>query len=51
MTELETAVVVFLCLLAATALRHELRLVTRNANDFKYPDLPVINPWSDSVKI
>ena len=32
-------------LLAATALHHELRLVTRNAKDFEYPDLQVINPW------
>jgi len=32
-------------LLAATALRYELRLVTRNADDFKYPGLAVINPW------
>lgn len=33
-------------LLAATALHHELRLVTRNAVDFVYPGLEVINPWS-----
>lgn len=33
-------------LLAATALQYELRLVTRNANDFRYPGLQVINPWS-----
>lgn len=33
-------------LLAATALRHELRLVTRNAGDFSYPGLDVISPWS-----
>jgi len=32
-------------LLAATALHHELRLVTRNANDFDYPGLEVINPF------
>jgi predicted nucleic acid-binding protein len=32
-------------LLAATALHHELRLVTRNAGDFDYPGLEVINPW------
>ena len=32
-------------LLAATALRHELRLVTRNATDFEYPGLEVINPY------
>ena len=32
-------------LLAATALHHELRLVTRNAGDFDYPGLQVINPF------
>ncbi len=32
-------------LLAATALQHELRLVTRNAKDFDYPGLDVINPF------
>lgn len=37
-------------LLAATALHHELRLVTRNANDFRYPGLDVIDPWNGSSK-
>jgi len=32
-------------LLAATALHYELRLVTRNAGDFNYPGLQVINPF------
>lgn len=32
-------------LLAATALRHELRLVTRNTKDFNMQGLDVINPW------
>jgi predicted nucleic acid-binding protein len=32
-------------LLAATALHHELRLVTRTQKDFDYPGLEVINPW------
>jgi len=32
-------------LLAATALHHELRMVTRNAKDFAYAGLEVINPW------
>lgn len=32
-------------LLAATALHHELRLVTRNAKDFDYPGIEVINPF------
>jgi predicted nucleic acid-binding protein len=34
-------------LLAATALHYELRLVTRNAKDFDYPGLEVINPWQN----
>lgn len=32
-------------LLAATALHHELRLVTRNLADFSYAGLEVIDPW------
>lgn len=32
-------------LLAATALHHDLRMVTRNAQDFAFPGLEVINPW------
>lgn len=32
-------------LLAATALHHKLRLVTRNSKDFNYPSLVLINPW------
>jgi len=32
-------------LLAATALHYELRMVTRNAKDFKFPSLDIINPW------
>jgi len=32
-------------LLVATALHHELRLVTRKQKDFNYPGLEVINPW------
>jgi predicted nucleic acid-binding protein len=33
-------------LLAATALHHDLRLVTRNEKDFaKFPGLAVVNPW------
>ncbi|MGD7034067.1 type II toxin-antitoxin system VapC family toxin [Methylotuvimicrobium buryatense] len=34
-------------LIAATALRHGLKLVTRNVRDFSYPELDVINPWRD----
>ncbi len=33
-------------LLAATALHHELRLVSRNEKDFDYPGLEVVNPWA-----
>lgn len=32
-------------LLAATALQHGLRLVTRNVRDFAFPGLEIINPW------
>jgi hypothetical protein len=32
-------------LIAATALHHELRLVTRNAADFTFPGLEVVDPW------
>jgi hypothetical protein len=32
-------------LLAATALQHDLRLVTRNVADFAFLGLEVVNPW------
>lgn len=32
-------------LLAATALQHDLRLVTRNTKDFNVPMLDLVNPW------
>lgn len=32
-------------LIAATALTHNLKLVTRNVSDFAVPGLEVINPW------
>lgn len=38
------------CLLAATALHYELRLVTRNTKDFEFPGLEVINPWETVVR-
>lgn len=34
-------------LLAATALHHDLRLVTRNAADFRFPGLEIIDPWRE----
>jgi predicted nucleic acid-binding protein len=34
-------------LLAATALHHELRVVTRNEADFWFPGLQVLNPWEE----
>ena len=35
-------------LLAATALQHNMALVTRNSRDFSFPELEVINPWDVS---
>lgn len=32
-------------LIAATALTHDLTLVTRNVKDFQNFDIPLINPW------
>ncbi len=32
-------------LIAATALHHDLKLVTRNRRDFAIPGLIVVNPW------
>ncbi len=34
-------------LLAATALHHGLRVVTRSVRDFRYPGLEVVNPWAN----
>ena len=33
-------------LLAATAIHHDLRLVTRNTKDFAFPGLIIVNPWN-----
>jgi hypothetical protein len=32
-------------LIAATAIHHGLRMVTRNEKDFDFPGLEVVNPW------
>ena len=34
-------------LVAATAIHHGLKLVTRNAHDFEFTGLEVINPWKN----
>ena len=36
-------------LLAATALVHGLRLVTRNIRDFEFPNLMVVSPWEEDA--
>jgi tRNA(fMet)-specific endonuclease VapC len=33
-------------LIAATALHHHCRIVTRNEDDFKHSGVPLLNPWS-----
>jgi predicted nucleic acid-binding protein len=33
-------------LIAATALHHELAIVSRNVSDFQFPGLTVIDPWN-----
>lgn len=33
-------------LIAATALVHELAVVTRNIDDFEQPGVPLLNPWN-----
>ena len=37
---------VIYAMLAATALRHNLALVTRNEDDFRHSGVDVVNPWS-----
>lgn len=32
-------------MIAATAIQHQLSLVTRNITDFQYCNIPLINPW------
>jgi predicted nucleic acid-binding protein len=45
LAEVDRSVPAIDSLLAATALYHGLRFVTRNDRDFQFPDLEVINPW------
>jgi hypothetical protein len=45
LAEMERAVPAIDSLLAATALFHGLRVVTRNVRDFRFPGLEVVNPW------
>lgn len=33
-------------MIAATAIQHQLSLVTRNIADFQYCNIPLINPWT-----
>jgi predicted nucleic acid-binding protein len=37
-------------LIAATALHHDLRVVTRNVADFEFPGLEVVNPWRGGAR-
>lgn len=34
-------------LIAATALEHQLTLITRNTSDFEITEIPQLNPWQD----
>jgi predicted nucleic acid-binding protein len=34
-------------LIAATALEHDLTLVTRNVKDYSHLGVPILNPWDD----
>lgn len=49
LAEVERPVAAIDSLLAATALHHELRLVTRNVEDFRFPGLDLVNPWGTNV--
>ncbi len=37
-------------LIAATADRHDLSVVTRNIKDFKDIGLKLVNPWDDAAR-
>ncbi|HEX4954332.1 MAG TPA: type II toxin-antitoxin system VapC family toxin [Thermoanaerobaculia bacterium] len=47
LAEVQRSVPAIDSLLAATALHHQLRVVTRNVKHFRFPGLEVINPWGD----
>jgi len=34
-------------LIAATAIQHQLTLVTRNVKDFDSIEVPIVNPWEE----
>jgi toxin FitB len=36
-------------LIAASALEHDLTVVTRNVKDFSHLEARVLNPWNDAV--
>jgi toxin FitB len=36
-------------MIAATALHHKLTVVSRNVNDFKNAEVPVLNPWESAT--
>lgn len=39
------SIAAFDSLIVATAMRHALKLVTRNVRDFVYADIDLLNPW------
>ena len=46
LAEVNRPVPVIDSLLAATALHHDLRMVTRNTQDFRFSGLEVVDPWA-----
>lgn len=46
LAEMKRPVAAIDSLLAATALSHDLTIITRNDKDFHFPSLAVINPWA-----